>query len=140
MRYYAKLGCDVRGIDVSERMLMLAGRKQMRTNGAQYVMLGIGDATNIQVKDKSYDLSVCVRFLDLIEEEAMRTVMKELARVSRKWIILTIRLGDEYVPKSNTAEHDRKKFRALTSKLGFEVVRDEQFREGSWHVMLLQRK
>jgi ubiquinone/menaquinone biosynthesis C-methylase UbiE len=135
---YVKLGADVTGIDISDTMLKLAGKKVKRAK-AGYVRLVEGSATDISKIYKS-DVAVCVRFLDLIDEEAMRAVMKQLAAVAKKHIILTIRLGEEYVPKSNTAEHDRKKFRALVSRLGFEIIRDEQFREGSWHVMLLQRR
>ena len=136
---YVKLGADVTGMDISNEMLKLADQKVKRAKGAQYIRLVQGDATKTGLKDKSVDVSVCVRFLDLIDEDAMRATMTELARITKRTIICTIRLGDKYVPKSNTAEHDSKKFRALVKKLGFSIEKSEQFREGSWHVFQIKR-
>lgn len=138
---YADVSAEfVTGVDISEEMLSLAKKKVPRKM-KQYCDLKLvqGSATDIKADDKFYDVSVCVRFLDLIDEEAMRKVVTELARVSKSWIICTIRLGDVYLPKSNTAEHDRKKFNALVKRLGFKVQSSKQFREGTWHVLLLER-
>jgi ubiquinone/menaquinone biosynthesis C-methylase UbiE len=138
---YADLSTEfVTGVDISEEMLALA-RKKVPRKMKMYSDLKLVkcSATEIDAKNKFYDGSVCVRFLDLIDEEAMRAVMTELARVSKKWIICTIRLGDKYVPKSNTSEHNAKKFLALVRRLGFKVAEGEQFRGGSWHVFLLKR-
>lgn len=132
---YRDLDCIVHAIDISEEMLKLAQKKVPR--GSKKFFLEKGSATDIE--DRGYDGAVVVRFLDLIDEEAMRAVVTEMARVSKKWIICTIRLGEKYVPKSNTAEHDQKKFRALIKKLGFTIADQTQFREGSWHVLLLKR-
>lgn len=131
---YRDLDCTVHAIDISETMLKLAQKKVPR--GSKKFFLEKGDATDIE--DRGYDGAVCVRFLDLIDEEAMRKVVTELAK-AKKFIICTIRLGDKYVPKSNTAEHDEKKFRALVKKLGFTIADTARFREGSWHVLLLKR-
>lgn len=140
LELYQHIGAQyVTGVDISEEMLALArkkvGRKMKRTN----LTLSQGSATDVKADDKLYDVSVCVRFLDLIDEEAMRKVMTEIARVTKHWIICTIRLGDVYLPKSNTAEHDRKKFNALVKRLGFKTQASRQFREGTWHVLLLER-
>lgn len=138
LKKYHELGINAHGIDVSEAMLALAKKKVPKGN--KLIHLAQGDATKLEVKDKFFDGAVVVRFLDLIDEDAMKAVVTEMARVSKKFIICTIRLGEKYVPKSNTAEHDAKKFRALVSKLGFAVASEERFREGSWHVLLLKRR
>lgn len=138
---YADLGVKgVHGIDVSEEMLALADTKVPRAM-RNYCDLELqqGSATEIPSSDLVYDCTVCVRFLDLIDEDAMRAVVKELCRVTRGHIICTIRLGDSYVAKSNTAEHDAKKFRALVKRCGFHISKTERFREGSWHILLLER-
>jgi ubiquinone/menaquinone biosynthesis C-methylase UbiE len=135
---YVKLGCDVLGMDISDEMIELAEKKQKKLK-AGYVRFQQGSATETGAKDKAFDGSVVVRFLDLIDEDAMRAVVTEMARVSRRFIICTIRLGEKYVPKSNTAEHDAKKFRALVKRLGFKIEKSEQFRQGSWHILLLKR-
>jgi ubiquinone/menaquinone biosynthesis C-methylase UbiE len=138
LKLFHELKVHVTGYDISEEMLALAKKKAPK--GAKLIYLAQASATELPGRDQHYDGAVCVRFLDLIDEEAMRKVVTELARVSRRFVICTIRLGDKYVPKSNTAEHDAKKFRALVAKLGFTIAKQAQFREGSWHVLLLERK
>lgn len=131
----------VSGIDISEEMIALARKKVPRRKPSDVIIdLSVGDAQKTKFDDRGVDVAVCVRFLDLIDEDAMRAVLIELARVTKRAIILTIRLGDAYLPKSNTAEHDRKKFNALVKRLGFAVTGTERFREGSWHILKLERR
>lgn len=132
---YRKLGLtNVTGIDSSETMLALARKKRLA------VVLEKGDATSIGVDDQTYDVVVCVRFLDLIEETAMRAAVTELTRVCGGFIVLTIRLGDKYVPKSNTATHDRKKFRRLMTARGFVLVEEVPVFKAGWVVMKWRRR
>jgi ubiquinone/menaquinone biosynthesis C-methylase UbiE len=135
---YGSLAAHVLGLDASEEMLALARRKKRRHAGRH--KLEIGDATSTGCDDGRYDVAVCVRFLDLIDEDAMRAVMRELCRVARRAVLLTIRFGTEYVPKSNTATHSRQKFLALVRRLGFELDQDAQFREAGWTFVTLTRR
>jgi len=128
---YDELKLIASGIDSSEEMLALASKKKSKAR------LSVGDASKLTCKDKFFDHAVCVRFLDLIDEDAMVKVTKELFRVTRKQIVLTIRLGEKYVPKSNTAEHDEKKFRALIKRSGWMVAQDVPIFNAGWHVMKL---
>jgi ubiquinone/menaquinone biosynthesis C-methylase UbiE len=130
----------VDGIDSSDEMLALAAKKLKRLHRAPLVALLKGDARKVARADRYYDTTVCVRFLDLIDEEAMRTVVKELCRVTKNQIVLTIRFGPKYLPKSNTAEHDERKFKALISKQGWHIARAEPIRDAGWHVLSLERK
>jgi len=130
---YKALGISVIGVDISEEML-----QQARTKGHP-VHLEIGDATKLRFGDQEFDAAVCVRFLDLIEEEAMQQVMHELFRVTKKHIILTIRLGNKYIAKSNTATHSNRKFKNLIHKNGWRIaVRHPIFKQG-WNVMRLTK-
>jgi ubiquinone/menaquinone biosynthesis C-methylase UbiE len=141
LQMYDTFGVEwMTGVDISSEMLALARKKVGKRIKRGDLKLVQGSATTIDAKDKWYDCVVCVRFLDLIDEEAMRAVVTELTRVARKHVICTIRFGDKYLPKSNTAEHDRKKFNQLISRLGFKIEDTAQFREGSWHILLLGRK
>lgn len=139
---YAKLSIStVIGIDASTTMLALARKKvtpRMRQHATVEMMEG--NAAALDASDKLVDAVVCIRFLDLIDEDAMRKVVGELCRVARKAVILTIRLGDEYVPKSNTATHDRAKFNALVKKLGWKIEENIPIFEAGWSVMRLGRK
>jgi len=139
LKVYQKLGIlNVTGIDSSEEMLELAHRKRIDKT-ANY-RLRIGDARKLAASEKSHDVAVCVRFLDLIDEEAMREVVKELCRVAVRAIILTIRLGPKYIPKSNTATHDSNKFRALVRSQGFNIIKEVPVLNAGWQIMRLERR
>lgn len=129
------------GVDTSTTMLALA-RKKVPSRMRKYVELTQGDATALYEReflDKDVTVAVCVRFLDLIDEEAMRSVVRELCRVARRAVILTIRLGDVYVNKSNTATHSRKKFFALVNRLGWSVLETVPVLRAGWTIVRLGR-
>jgi ubiquinone/menaquinone biosynthesis C-methylase UbiE len=136
---YAKASCTVLGIDISEAMLDLA-KKKLRGAKAKHIQLEQGSATNLEVKDKSADMVICVRFLDLIDQDGMRATVKEICRVAKKNIVCTIRFGEKYLPKSNTSEHAKRPFLALIRQLGWDVEETVLFRGGNWHILLLGRK
>lgn len=128
----------VTGVDSSEVMLGLAQRKLKNKKPPPAIVLKQGDARQLETL-KDADVVVCVRFLDLIDEKAMRAVMKSITQRAPA-VILTIRLGAKYVPKSNTAEHDEKKFRALVRDLGFAVAEEHPIFSAGWRVMLIKRR
>jgi ubiquinone/menaquinone biosynthesis C-methylase UbiE len=132
---YQELALDAYGVDASETMLKLASRR-----GWPPQDLETGNATALRFDNRSFDMVVCVRFLDLIPEAAMQQVLGELCRVARRAIVLTIRLGDSYVPKSNTATHDGLKFRALVRKLGWRVETFVSIFNAGWFVIKLVRR
>lgn len=139
LQLYKQLGCEhVEGLDISEAMLVLARRKLRALRWRSNVLLRTGDATYLG-GSVIYDAAVCVRFLDLIDEAAMRKVVKELCRVATS-VVCTIRFGEKYVPKSNTAEHDEKKFRALVRGQGFEIVEQVPIFNAGWHVVHMRRR
>lgn len=143
LRLYEKLSVqEIICVDISEEMLALARQKRMRgaARWTSSVHFLVGDAREHDCVDRRVDVAVCVRFLDLIDEEAMRAVMRETCRVARRAVVLTIRLGERYVPKTNTATHDRKKFYRLVRSLGMEIAHATPvFRQG-WEVMMLRRR
>jgi ubiquinone/menaquinone biosynthesis C-methylase UbiE len=123
------------GVDVSEEMLALARKKVKKSKMS--IILDVGDARH--QGDKRPDTTLCIRFLDLIDEEAMYAVMKEMMRVTSKNIIFTIRLGDKYVPKSNTAEHDAKKLRAFIKKAGWRIAEEVPVFNAGWTIMRIEK-
>lgn len=134
LRLWRRLNLTPMGIDCSSDMLTLARKKRIEAT------LLMGDARELPLMDQQMDSVVCVRFLDLIGEEAMRRVAREIFRVSRSRVILTIRLGSQYVLKSNTATHDEKKFRALVRREEFEILEEVPVFKQGWVVMRLQRR
>lgn len=143
----------VAGVDCSDEMLSLA-RKKLRgeevltmAEGYQHFqashekklvfLLEERDARDL--KDyKKFDVAVCVRFLDLIDERAMRQVVTSLCGKADN-VILTIRFGEKYVPKSNTAEHDERKFWRLVRDLGFARVQEYPIFKQGWRVCHIRR-
>jgi ubiquinone/menaquinone biosynthesis C-methylase UbiE len=125
------------GVDASEEMLALARRKRASARNE----LVEGDVTALDLESGALDCAVCVRFLDLVDQDTMRRAVRELHRVLRAGgrFVLTIRLGPEYLPKSNTATHDERAFLTFIKRLGFRVDRDEPVFNAGWHVMQLEK-
>jgi ubiquinone/menaquinone biosynthesis C-methylase UbiE len=137
---WRKLGLDFRGVDSSEQMLELARKKMGSKQRGYHSPLKVGDAADLEYEDRTFDSVACIRFLDLIPEEGMLKVLRELCRVARDRVVLTIRLGETYVHKSNTCTHDRRKFYRAVRRHGWEIDHATPiFRQG-WEVMRLKRQ
>jgi ubiquinone/menaquinone biosynthesis C-methylase UbiE len=130
---YEQFNLECVGYDTSEEMLALAKGKQRPGK------LELGNIKELPLKNQSVDISICVRFLDLVPDTMMRVAMTELARVTKHHIILTIRLGSSYIAKVNTATHDAKKFEALCNELNFAPIEEVPIFQQGWKVMLLER-
>ncbi len=78
---YAKsLGFDVYGFDSSKEMVKLAGR-------GNYV---VADVRKIPFDDKSFDYGLCVAVLHHLKPEELYIALKELARVIKKDILISV--------------------------------------------------
>ncbi len=84
---FAKGGYAVTGIDLSEAMLKIAGRKNKYKN----LKLEVGNATNLPFDANSFDLS-CISFaLHEMPLSVREKVLQEMVRVTKpKGMILTI--------------------------------------------------
>ncbi len=89
---YARLGFGVTGIDISTDMVSTT-RKRGAAIGLKDAVFELGDASRLRLADKSMDLAVSVRFLNHLELDTIRTVIAELARVSRHFLILHARVA-----------------------------------------------
>jgi hypothetical protein len=65
--------------------------------------------------------------------------MLRLMQAASHTIVLTIRLGESYVLKSNTATHDTKRFKRLVSNHGWKIVEDVPIFTKGWHVLKLEK-
>lgn len=132
---YSKMKLEVVGVDSSDQMLAQAKRKAR----GKFILTQGNAADMPEYKNGQFSTCVCVRFLNLIDEADLATVMRELTRVTRRRMILTIRLGVKYHSRSSMATHDEKKFRALLKKLGWKVSNEEIIFSKGWHVMQLDK-
>ena len=135
LKLYANLKMKCTGIDISEEMLTLARQKRMPG-----VVLQIGNATSLNYPCQSFNHVVCVRFLDLIDEETMLTVVKEICRVAKQTVIFTIRLGKNYILKVNTATHDESKLNDFIRRQGWLIAEKQPIFKQGWYVIRLRRK
>lgn len=135
---YNSLGeVNVIAVDVSSSMLEQAQKKADKCKTATLTL----KCKDVRVlKTPQIDVSVCVRFLDLIDEAAMRGVMKKLYACTDTAIICTIRLGDSYIPKSNTATHDQAKFRSQMKKVGWKIAEEVPVFKQGWFILRLGKR
>jgi demethylmenaquinone methyltransferase/2-methoxy-6-polyprenyl-1,4-benzoquinol methylase len=81
---FAKAGAEVTGIDIAENMLLRAREK---TNGFHVTWIKM-DASNIKFRDNFFDISTISLALHHMPEEEQSKVLTELARVTRRKIII----------------------------------------------------
>jgi ubiquinone/menaquinone biosynthesis C-methylase UbiE len=92
---YLRRGDIVTGVDASTDMLRAAADK-IGTVGLT-MQLKAGDIRALDAADESFDVAVCIRFLNWIDLAGVRTAILELKRVSRKHLIVGVR---HFVPAS----------------------------------------
>jgi len=80
---------DISGVDISQDMLTQA-KAAARSIGlaVQFVQ---ADVRSIPFEDDSFDLVVCIRFLNLVDERGLEIVLSELARLSHHRLLIGIR-------------------------------------------------
>jgi ubiquinone/menaquinone biosynthesis C-methylase UbiE len=81
---FARHGCDVTGIDLSESMLKMARRK----NKYPGVKLQTADATSLPFEDKSFDVSSVSLALHDMPLTIREKTLKEMVRVTRSSIVI----------------------------------------------------
>lgn len=125
-------GFKFSGVDSSDEMIELAVKKGWPRGSASVLRLD-------EPSKLSADVVVCVRFFDLIDEKGLYAVLDNLNKIAKRRIVCTIRFGVKYEPKSNTAEHDEKKFTGWLKRRGWQVTRRVPVFNAGWHVLQLDR-
>jgi ubiquinone/menaquinone biosynthesis C-methylase UbiE len=109
---YKQLGLDATGIDVSSDMLAKA-RAKAELAGAG-ITLKEGDVRAISAPDGTFHVALCVRFLNWIDITGVRAVLRELARVSDRYVLVSI---SYFVPFREAELTSAKGLRALAGQL-----------------------
>ena len=91
VEFLAKKGLEVTGVDKYEQFLQVARQDRIGT----YVR---GDITNLPFPDKTFDCTYCFDVLEHIDD---RIAIQELARVTKKRLIITVPKEDELMIKFN---------------------------------------
>lgn len=129
---WKKRGFDYVGVDTSDEMISLAVEKGWPPKRARCMSV-------LDVPGPTFDAAVSVRFFDLIDEKALYEVLRKLDAITKRRIVCTIRFGERYAPKPNTAEHDEKKFSAFARRAGWTETRRVPIFRAGWHVLQLDR-
>ncbi|MCP5006194.1 MAG: class I SAM-dependent methyltransferase [Planctomycetes bacterium] len=91
IEFYKELGFKAQGVDISKDMLREA---QKTAEKASYHMEYIhGDALNLPQNESECDYVVCARLLNWVPFHVLVSMLKEFMRVSKKGMILQIRVG-----------------------------------------------
>lgn len=86
---YKKHDLHPTGIDVSDDMLSQAQEKA--TENDCQMNFEIADIRNIPRDNSTFDVVICIRFLNWVSEDELRKILKELSRVSRKDVFIGVR-------------------------------------------------
>jgi len=110
---FRRLGVEAVGADLSEAMLKVA-----RSKGS--ALLLAGEAERLPLRDGAVDGVVSLRFLSHPPEEARARILREMARVSRRFVIVDLRYRNPV----------RGALRALRSALSFRRPKRAKDRPG----------
>jgi SAM-dependent methyltransferase len=97
LELYQERGLKVSGRDISPDMLM-AARHKLNELGALDCSLEIADIRSMPDADDQYDCALSIRFLNWVDSRGLEDALRELRRVSRRYLIVGIR---HKVPKRN---------------------------------------
>lgn len=84
----------VQGVDISEEMLAVAARK---LKGVENARLAKADAEKLPFADDEFDYCFSIRFFGHTPPEVRNRVFKELARVTRRQLLLTLYVCDPVI-------------------------------------------
>jgi SAM-dependent methyltransferase len=80
------------GADISLEMMQTAGRKENVTSGGRISPALVQcDGESLPLKSRSLDGVLCIRFMFHVPRAVRIRMLREMARVSRRWLIVDIR-------------------------------------------------
>lgn len=97
IEFYKELGLDARGVDISEDMLAEARKNANRLKFEMEFILG--DALDLPQDESECDYIICARLLNWVPFDILESMLKEFIRVSKKGMILQIRVGTPLTSK-----------------------------------------
>jgi ubiquinone/menaquinone biosynthesis C-methylase UbiE len=124
-------GYRVLGADIAGQMLAQARAKQARGELAGPLSLLAADAERLPLADRSVDVALVVRFVHLMPAEVRHRVYRELARVTRDRVVLSVSL-DPWA-----AKHVWKRLRGGGKP--YFMTRDQLARDMAPHGLRLER-
>jgi ubiquinone/menaquinone biosynthesis C-methylase UbiE len=91
MDLFLRRGARVIGADISAQMIAVARRRTAGWNGR--VTFARMDFLRMPLRGEAVDAVFCIRFLPHIPPAERVSMLRELARVSRRWVVLTLSIS-----------------------------------------------
>jgi polysaccharide biosynthesis protein PslH len=88
------LGVYVTGADISEEMMGVAGAKCSRFGDR--VRFQRLDLDSPDLPEKAYDVVTCIRMLHHLDARARENVLRSLARISRKYVLINLSFSSPF--------------------------------------------
>jgi ubiquinone/menaquinone biosynthesis C-methylase UbiE len=88
------MGLPVTGGDISPAMLDVARHRCAKFG--RWLDLREMDLDRLDVPDSSYDMVTCIRLLHHLHSPARAAVLRELARVSRRYVLINVSYSSRY--------------------------------------------
>lgn len=156
--YFDARGFDICGVDVSSDMLAKA--RERADSIDRHVQLEQCDIRSVPHPDNSFDLVVCLRFLNMVDTTGLKLILAELARLSRDKLLIGIRyvspltdvrplpwdiarlafrpiqlvrsLGRAWLgPRSDVVVHDKRLIVELLEEVGMQLL-DTRYVDRRW--------
>lgn len=127
---YEARGFRVTGLDINRDMLTQA----MKLHRVKNVDTRIGDIFDIKVADKSFDVAVSIRIMNLIDADDMKRALGELQRVARSRIVFNLRVWHQ------ATRYRRPHLRATIEDAlqeGWHIARDDEIHEPDFRMFML---
>jgi ubiquinone/menaquinone biosynthesis C-methylase UbiE len=143
LEFYKRFGLKPVGRDIS--LDMLASAKSKADALTLDIDLAKGDIRKLDIADRGVDTALCVRFVNWVDFAGFETAMKELARVAKTNIIVSVRvwptprtfanrIGQAWTAfRRRNADlhfHNTEATEALFARIGFPIVAQQNVRAG----------
>ena len=80
------------GADISREMMRMAWTKEgVETDAAIPLALVQCDGEHLPFRDRRFDAVLCIRFMFHVPRQVRVQILREMARVSRRWLIVDVR-------------------------------------------------
>jgi ubiquinone/menaquinone biosynthesis C-methylase UbiE len=133
--FYREKRFSVLGLDINPDMLREAALKAI---DPRLVEFRVGDILAIDAPDKSFDVALAVRILNLIDRAPMQTAVRELQRVARSTVVFTLRIGDDVERGQRHRKHSMTVLEAAILP-GWKIEEVRLIHRNAWHMVRLRR-
>jgi ubiquinone/menaquinone biosynthesis C-methylase UbiE len=151
--YYRDRKFDITGVDLSDAMMNEFVRSAGGTDALSALRISLlkADARELDFPDNTFDACVCVRFLqNIVSFGDAKLVLKELARVSKRYVIAEVEMRKSELPplplaptdKPMRTQHNEDQIRQIAQDAGLTIaVIDRIYRkeESDFAVLLCEK-